>query len=79
MEIACRQGQVAQFAEQLADRLTDGDALTRRRCIECLGKLGPAAKPFEDDLAQILQGIDSWNWPPVADALCQLGADFPGF
>ena len=27
-------GQVADFAAQLAERLHDGDALTRRRCIE---------------------------------------------
>ena len=34
------QAAVADYAQEIAACLHDGDALTRRRCIECLGKLG---------------------------------------
>ncbi|CAE7364209.1 unnamed protein product [Symbiodinium natans] len=66
-------GQVAEHVELLAAGVHDGDALARRRCIETLGKLGRSAKPYTEALAQILEGIDSWNWTPVAAALAELG------
>jgi len=65
---------VADYAQEIAACLHDGDALTRRRCIECLGKLGNHAKPFVEEMVHILEGIDSWNWAPVAEALTRLGA-----
>lgn len=68
---------VADFVKEIAACLRDGDALTRRRCIECLGKLGNSAKPFVEDMVHILEGIDSWNWVPVAEALSRLGAATP--
>eukprot|EP00434_Breviolum_minutum_P005058 symbB.v1.2.004463.t1/scaffold249.1/size274694/22 len=63
---------VADYAQEIAACLHDGDALTRRRCIECLGKLGNHAKPFVEEMVHILE--DSWNWAPVAEALTRLGA-----
>ncbi|CAE7219615.1 unnamed protein product [Symbiodinium pilosum] len=66
-------GQVAEHVELLAAGVHDGDALARRRCIETLGKLGTSARPYTEALAQILEGIDSWNWTPVASALAELG------
>eukprot|EP00435_Cladocopium_sp_Y103_P045365 s422_g13.t1 len=68
---------VADFVQEIAACLHDGDALTRRRSIECLGKLGNKAKPFVEDMVHILEGIDSWNWVPVAEALSRLGAATP--
>ncbi|CAE7276105.1 unnamed protein product [Symbiodinium necroappetens] len=66
-------GAVAEHVELLATGVHDGDALARRRCIETLGKLGGSAKPYTESMAQILEGIDSWNWTPVAAALAELG------
>ncbi|CAJ1428547.1 unnamed protein product, partial [Effrenium voratum] len=34
--------------------------------------------PFTAELAAILQGIDSWNWGPVAESLSRLGVASPG-
>eukprot|EP00931_Biecheleriopsis_adriatica_P091112 TRINITY_DN6500_c0_g1_i1.p1 TRINITY_DN6500_c0_g1~~TRINITY_DN6500_c0_g1_i1.p1 ORF type:complete len:1940 (-),score=420.57 TRINITY_DN6500_c0_g1_i1:60-5420(-) len=65
------------LVKKFAEKLSDGDALVRRKSAEALGKMGDKAKPHAEDLSHMLRGPDSWTWAAAAEALGKSGEAKP--